>query len=205
MTSKTLKLTTPTDREIVMTRVFDAPRALVFEALTTPALLKRWFLGPPGWTLAVCEIDLRVGGAYRYVWRGQKGEMGLGGIYKEITPPERIVATEAFDQAWYPGNNALVMQTLSETGGQDHPDVDGKIRIEGRARRGPQVADGVGRCRGLRQAGGIPNDANRAIVGEITMIDMPEVVQTTAQQAAVIRLTIPRSEMRNAFGPAIQS
>ena len=118
MTSSTLKVTTPTDREIVMTRVFDVPRALVFEALTKPALLKRWFLGPPGWTLEVCEIDLRVGGAYRYVWRGQRGEMGLGGIYKEITPPERIVATEAFDQAWYPGNNALVMQTLSEAGGK---------------------------------------------------------------------------------------
>ena len=78
MTSSTLKVTTPTDREIVMTRIFDAPRALVFEALTKPALLKRWFLGPPGWTLAVCEIDLRVGGAYRYVWSGERGEMGHG-------------------------------------------------------------------------------------------------------------------------------
>ena len=126
MASTTLKVTTPTDREIVMTRVFDAPRALVFEALTKPALLKRWLLGPPGWTLAVCEIDLRVGGAYRYVWRGQRGEMGMGGIFKEITPPERIVATEAFDQGWYPGNNALVMQTLTETGGQDDADVDGR-------------------------------------------------------------------------------
>jgi uncharacterized protein YndB with AHSA1/START domain len=117
MTS-TLKLTTPTDREIVMTRVFDAPRTLVFEALTKPALLKRWFLGPPGWTLAVCEIDLRVGGAYRYVWRGEKGEMGMGGIFQEIAPPERIVATEAFDQGWYPGNNARVTQTLAERSGK---------------------------------------------------------------------------------------
>jgi len=117
MTSSTLKVTTPTDREIVMTRVFDAPRALVFDALTKPALLKRWF-GQPGWPLAVCEIDLRVGGAYRYVWRGEKGEMGLGGIFQEITPPERIVATEAFDQGWYPGNNALVTQALTEQRGK---------------------------------------------------------------------------------------
>ena len=117
MTSSTLKITTPTDREIVMTRVFDAPRELVFDALTKPVLLKRWF-GSPGWALAVCEIDLRVGGAYRYVWRGERGEMGMGGIFKEITPPERIVATEAFDQAWYPGNNALVTQALTETGGR---------------------------------------------------------------------------------------
>jgi uncharacterized protein YndB with AHSA1/START domain len=118
MTSKTLKVTTPSDREIAMTRVFDAPRALVFEALTKPELLKRWFGDPRGWALAVCEIDLRVGGAYRYVWRGERGEMGLSGIYKEITPPERIVATEAFDQGWYPGNNAVVTQTLSEHGGR---------------------------------------------------------------------------------------
>ena len=118
MTSNTLKVTAPTDREIAMTRVFDAPRALVFEALTTPALLKRWFMGPPGWTLEVCEIDLRVGGAYRYVWRGKKGEMGMGGIFTEIASPERIVATEAFDQPWYPGNNAVVTQTLSEKGGK---------------------------------------------------------------------------------------
>ena len=118
MASSTLKVTTPTDREIVMTRVFDAPRALVFEALTTPALLKRWFMGPPGWTLEVCEVDLRVGGAYRYLWRGKKGEMGMGGLFTEITPPERIVATEAFDQGWYPGNNAIVTQALSEKGGK---------------------------------------------------------------------------------------
>ena len=118
MTSSTLKVSTPTDREILMTRVFDAPRELVFEALTKPALLKRWFVGPPGWTLAVCEIDLRVGGAYRYVWKGERGEMGMGGIFKEITAPERIVASEAFDQGWYPGNNAVVTQTLSEQGGR---------------------------------------------------------------------------------------
>jgi len=118
MTTSTLKVTTPTDREIVLTRVFDAPRKLVFEALTKPELLKRWFLGPPGWTLAVCEIDLRVGGAYRYVWRGGKGEMGMGGIFREITPPERYVATEAFDQAWYPGNDAVATTVLTEQRGK---------------------------------------------------------------------------------------
>jgi uncharacterized protein YndB with AHSA1/START domain len=103
-TTGTLKVTTPTDREIVMTRVFDAPCNLVFEALTQPELLKRWLFGPPGWSMAVCEIDLRVGGAFRYVWRGPDGtEMGMGGVYREIVVPERIVATEKFDEAWYPG------------------------------------------------------------------------------------------------------
>src|SRR5215210_6281000 len=101
----TLKVTTPTDREIVMARDFAAPRQLVFEALTTPRLLERWLLGPPGWSMVVCEVDLTVGGKYRYVWRHDRDrtEMGMGGVYREIVPPERIVQTESFDQSWYPG------------------------------------------------------------------------------------------------------
>jgi uncharacterized protein YndB with AHSA1/START domain len=72
--------------------------------MTKPELLKRWFFGPPGWSLEVCEIDLRVGGGYRYVWRGRGGtEMGMRGVYREVVPPERIVQTEAFDKSWYPG------------------------------------------------------------------------------------------------------
>jgi len=100
----TLKVTTPMEREIVMTRVFDAPRRLVFDALTKPELLRQWLLGPPGWSMPVCEIDLRVGGAYRYLWRGPDGiEMGTRGVFREIAAPERLVATEKFDQPWYPG------------------------------------------------------------------------------------------------------
>jgi uncharacterized protein YndB with AHSA1/START domain len=100
----TLKVTTPTEREIAMTRVFDAPRNLVFEAYTKPELVKRWLGVHGGWSWSVCEIDLRVGGAYRFVWRGPGGEeMGMGGVYREVVVPERIVATEAFDQSWYPG------------------------------------------------------------------------------------------------------
>ena len=114
----TLKLTTPTDREISMTRIFDAPRRMVFDAFTKPELVKRWLLGPPGWTMPVCEIDLRVGGAYRYVWRHADGkEMGMGGIYREIVPEERLVCTELFDEAWYPGE-ALVTTILAEQGGR---------------------------------------------------------------------------------------
>ena len=102
--SDTFKVTTRGDREIVMTRVFDAPCSLVFDAFTKPELVRRWLLGPDGWSMPVCEIDLRVGGAYRYVWRHEKGhEMGMGGVFREIVPPERIVSTEIFDQAWYPG------------------------------------------------------------------------------------------------------
>src|SRR5260370_36564073 len=80
----TLKVTMPTDREIVLTRVFDAPRHLVFDAFTKPELLKRWF-GPRGWSLALCEVDLRVGGTFRYLLRRPDGnEMGMRGVYREI-------------------------------------------------------------------------------------------------------------------------
>lgn len=104
-TDGNLVITLPTDREIAMTRVFDAPRTLVFEALTTPALVKRWLLGPPGWSMPVCEIDLKVSGHYRYEWRHEDSQqqMGMGGIYREIVKPERIVCTEKFDQPWYEG------------------------------------------------------------------------------------------------------
>jgi len=101
----TLQVTTPSEREIEMTRVFDAPRNLVYDAWTKPELLKRWLLGPPGWSMPICEIDLKVGGSYRYVWRNDADgtDMGMGGVYREIVPAERIVATEKFDQSWYPG------------------------------------------------------------------------------------------------------
>ena len=69
----TLDVTTPSDREVAMTRAFDAPRRLVFDAYTKPDLVRRWLLGPEGWSMPVCEIELRVGGAIRYVWRHSDG------------------------------------------------------------------------------------------------------------------------------------
>ena len=113
-----LIVTTPSDREIVMTRVFKAPRKLVFDAWTKPALVRRWLLGPPGWTMPVCEIDLRVGGAYRFMWLGQDGTtMGMGGVYREIVIPERIVNTQLFDQDWT-GGETLGTLLLTEQGGK---------------------------------------------------------------------------------------
>ena len=98
-----LKITTPTDREVVMTRVFDAPRGLVWKTLHTPELVKRWMSGSPGWSLVVCENDPRVGGAFRWEWRGPDGaEMKMSGVYRELVRPERIVQTEKFDEPWYP-------------------------------------------------------------------------------------------------------
>ncbi|HEY4877562.1 MAG TPA: SRPBCC family protein [Candidatus Acidoferrales bacterium] len=101
-----------------MTRAFHAPRRLVFDALTKPELVKRWLIGPPGWSMPVCEIDLKVGGSYRYVWRHTDGkEMGVRGVYRDIVPQERVICTERFDEAWYPGE-ALLTTTLVEQDGK---------------------------------------------------------------------------------------
>ena len=118
MNTGNLKLTTQGDREIVMTRALDAPRRLVFDAFTKPELVKQWLLGPPGWSMPICEIDLRVGGVYRYVWRRDSdgSEMGMGGVYREILSPERLVATEKFDQAWYPGETVSTTVLLEQGG-----------------------------------------------------------------------------------------
>ena len=138
-----LRVTTPTEREIVMTRIFDAPRTLVFDAFTRPELLKRWLLGPPGWTMAVCEIDLRVGGAYRYVWHGPDGsDMGARGVYREIRRPERLVFTESFDEAWYPGE-ALVTALLAEQGGRTT--LTHTVRYESREARDAALKTGMER------------------------------------------------------------
>src|SRR5258708_16844004 len=118
---ETLKITTPSDREIAMTRVFAAPRSMVFDAFTKPELVKRWLLGPDGWSMPVCEIDLRVGGTYRYVWRHARGnEMGMGGVYRQIVAPERIVATERFDESWYPGEAGGTVGLVEKGGRPTH-------------------------------------------------------------------------------------
>jgi uncharacterized protein YndB with AHSA1/START domain len=110
-----LKITTPTDREVVLTRVFNAPRRLVFDALTRPELLKRW-LTAPGRALEVCEIDLRVGGAYRYVFRGPgKKDVGLRGVYREIVPSERLATTETWED-WDAGETLATTELTEHDG-----------------------------------------------------------------------------------------
>jgi uncharacterized protein YndB with AHSA1/START domain len=111
-----LTIATPTDREVVMTRIFEAPRNLVFDALTKPSLLKRWY-GPKGWSLEVCEIDLKVGGAWRFVVRRPDGKaIGQRGIYREIVAAERLVNTERWDD-WDPGET-LATTVLAEQFGK---------------------------------------------------------------------------------------
>lgn len=105
------------ETELVMTRSFNAPQRLVFEAWTTPELLKRWF-GPRRWQLTECEIDLQPGGRWRYVMHSDSGEvMGMGGTFQEIEPPSRLVSTEEFDDAWYEGK-AVTTTEFVEAGGR---------------------------------------------------------------------------------------
>jgi uncharacterized protein YndB with AHSA1/START domain len=117
MNAATLEVTTPSDREIAMTRVFNAPRRLVFDAWTKPELLKRWLGVRGGWTFEICEVDLRVGGTFRFVWRGPDGNaMGMGGVYREIVRPERLVNTEKFDEPWYEGEAVDTMVLVEQDG-----------------------------------------------------------------------------------------
>ncbi|MGH9795415.1 MAG: SRPBCC domain-containing protein, partial [Candidatus Acidiferrales bacterium] len=92
----TYSVAKPTAREIVVTREFHAPRSRVFDALTKPELIKQWF-EPEGWSLIACDVDLKAGGAFRFVWRRPRGEMTMRGIYREVARPARLVHTEEYD------------------------------------------------------------------------------------------------------------
>jgi uncharacterized protein YndB with AHSA1/START domain len=111
-----LRITTPSDREVVLTRVFDATPSMVFDALTQPELLARWY-GQTGWSLVVCDVDLRAGGAWRFVSRRPDGKsIGQYGVYREIVPPARLVFTESWED-WAAGET-LVTTTLVEDQGK---------------------------------------------------------------------------------------
>lgn len=118
MAAAKLKVVAQGDTDIVITREFNAPRRLVFDAYTKPELVRRWLFGPEGWSFKVCDIDLRVGGKYRYVWRKEStgDEMGMGGVFREIKPPERLVSTEKFDDPWYPGEGVGTIVLVEQRG-----------------------------------------------------------------------------------------
>lgn len=124
MTIEKAHVTLPSDREVQVTRSFKAPRALVFRAFTEPALVRRWMLGPPGWSMPVCDMDVRVGGSYRWQWRSDTDgqEFGFVGTFREIEAPSRIVHTESFDPGTvggsYPASGeALITTTFTEDAG----------------------------------------------------------------------------------------
>jgi uncharacterized protein YndB with AHSA1/START domain len=114
--SESFTVTTPSDREVVMTRIFNAPRKLVFDAWTNPKYLPHWMLGPEGWTMPVCEVDLRPGGGWHFIWRHSSGkEMEMRGQYREVKSPERLVSSESWGPEWPETINTRV---LSEHAGK---------------------------------------------------------------------------------------
>jgi uncharacterized protein YndB with AHSA1/START domain len=120
MTPKTvgkLKLDVTGDREIRMTREFHAPRQMLWDCHTKPELVRKWLLGPEGWTMPVCDIDLRVGGKYRYVWEKNGAQMGMGGVFREIDAPAKLSSREVFDEDWT-GGETIATQTFVEKNGR---------------------------------------------------------------------------------------
>jgi uncharacterized protein YndB with AHSA1/START domain len=143
--SRPLEIATPSALEIRMLRSFDAPRALVFEAFTRPELLRRWMFGPDGWSFESCEVDLRPGGRYRYVWlRERDGKrMGAGGTFREVVAAVRIISTERFDDAWYPGEALNTLEFSARSPGVTL--VTQTLRYESQAARDAALSSGMER------------------------------------------------------------
>ena len=140
------EVTTPSDWEIRMTRLFDAPRRLVFEAMTRPEHVPQWWgrLGE-GYSVPVCEIDLRPGGLWRFVNRHPKGEAAFHGEYREVTPPSRVVFTEIFEQ--FPDTVSVVTAEFTEESGKTRLTVT--VRYPSREVRDMVIASGMARGAGI--------------------------------------------------------
>ena len=147
VTMEKAQVTLPSDREVKVTRSFKAARKLVYRAYTEPALVQRWLLGPPGWSMPVCEMDVRVGGRYRWRWRSDAdaSEFGFAGTFREVQPSSRLVHTEAYEPALdadgYPRNDALVTVTFTDDG--DLTTVTTLIDFGSREARDAALATGM--------------------------------------------------------------
>jgi uncharacterized protein YndB with AHSA1/START domain len=156
--SDTFQATTPTDREIVLTRLFDAPRRLVFEAMTKPEHVKRWWgCLDERYSMPVCEIDLRPGGAWRFVGRGPQGDYAFYGVYREIAPPDRLVFTEIFEP--FPDVESVVTSVFADEGGKTRLTVTALYPTE-------QVRDSVLQT-GMTRGAGISYDRLEDLVQEL--------------------------------------
>lgn len=154
----TFKVTTPSEQEICMTRLFDAPRDLVFEVMTTPKHVKRWWgrLGE-GYSVPECEIDLRVGGKWRFVNRHPGGEAVFYGEYREIAAPSRLVFTEIFEP--YPDAVSVVTSVFTEEGG--------KTRLTATVRYPSQEVRDMVLGTGMSRGAGISYDRLEDLVAEL--------------------------------------
>lgn len=144
MPPATLNITTPTDTTIVLTRAFNAPRRLVWDAMTRPELMRKWMFTPPGWTWAVCEMDVRVGGKYHWAWNGPDGKIALtiSGVHKEVVPPERIVHTEVMEMGdCGPLGELLATIELVEKGGVTHMTMT--LAFDSKQARDGAIASGM--------------------------------------------------------------
>jgi uncharacterized protein YndB with AHSA1/START domain len=140
-TSGTAVLTLPSDTEILMVREFDAPKHLVYKAYTTPELVARWWAGKRGRVTSV-DIDLRVGGTWRYVMIAEGGfEVAFHGEYKEIVPNERLVNTEVFEGA--PGSGAALVTTTFEALDGDRTKVSLLTSVDTKEIRDTIIATGM--------------------------------------------------------------
>jgi uncharacterized protein YndB with AHSA1/START domain len=145
-TTDTAQVTLPSDREVKVTRSVKAPKALVYRAYTEPELVQRWLLGPPGWSMPVCEMDVRVGGAYRWRWRSNDdgSEFGFSGVFREVEPERRLVHTEGYDPgttgAPHP-DEALV--TVSFTEAEGMTTVESLIDFGSKRARDAAIATGM--------------------------------------------------------------
>lgn len=120
-TTHTAQVSLPSDSEVKVVRRFNAPRALVYRAYTEPKLMKRWLTAMPGWSMPVCDMDVRVGGAYRWRWRSEDGaEFGFTGVFRDVTPPARLAHTQVYDPGDVGGDmgdEALITVEFSEKDG----------------------------------------------------------------------------------------
>ena len=136
-----LWITTPNDLEVMMTRVFDAPAALVFEAYTRAEHLQRWLRGAEGWTMPICEVDVRPGGAYRFVWERPNGKrLEVSGEYREVVPPVRLVMTEAWGADW-----PVIVNTLTFADTAARTTLTNTMRFPSQAARDAGLATGMER------------------------------------------------------------
>jgi len=137
---QTADVAIPSDLEIQVTRVFDAPARLVFEYYTKPEHVSKWLLGPPGWSMLVCTIDLTVGGRYEYVWRNDVTgvQFGARGEYLEVVVPERIVHRERMD-----GADGEVVVTVGFVENGERTTLTTTIRFETKEARDEALESGM--------------------------------------------------------------
>ena len=183
---------TPSDTEIEVTRVVDAPRELVFDCWTKAEHVTKWMLGPDGWTMPVCEIDLRPGGSWHFAWRKGDGcEMEMHGTYREISPPERLVSTER----WGAGLAGDAQhRCLHGSRRPDARDLDDALPVEGGARRGARHGHQGRHGHELRSPGRVPRlNPQRKPPARATL---------TPAASTCSSLSSPRSSARNASSTA---